>query len=51
MQYVSVAKLKNKLGGEANQNTLRKIIDKMVQDGSVDEDKENRRLIQMNTVQ
>jgi Mn-dependent DtxR family transcriptional regulator len=43
MQYVSVAKLHNKLGGEANQNTVRKMIDKMAQDGFV-EVKGNRRL-------
>lgn len=43
MQYVSVAKLHNKLGGEANQNTVRKMIDKMGQDGFV-EVKGNRRL-------
>ncbi|XP_040374330.1 meiosis-specific protein ASY1 isoform X1 [Rosa chinensis] len=43
MQYVSIAKLQNKLGGEANQNTVRKMIDKMVQEGLV-EAKGNRRL-------
>ncbi|KAK9934380.1 hypothetical protein M0R45_021526 [Rubus argutus] len=43
MQYVSVAKLQNKLGGEANQNNVRKMIDKMAQDGFV-EVKGNRRL-------
>ncbi|KAK9934506.1 hypothetical protein M0R45_021647 [Rubus argutus] len=43
MQYVSVAKLHNKLGGEENQNTVRKLIDKMAQDGFV-ELEGNRRL-------
>ncbi|KAF5726670.1 HORMA domain-containing protein 1 [Tripterygium wilfordii] len=43
MKYVSVAKLQNKLGGETNQTTVRKLIDKMTQDGYV-EPKVNRRL-------
>ncbi|XP_061993330.1 meiosis-specific protein ASY1-like [Rosa rugosa] len=43
MQYVSVAKLQNKLGGKANQSTVRKMIDKMAQEGFV-EAKGNRRL-------
>ncbi|VVA20018.1 PREDICTED: HORMA [Prunus dulcis] len=43
MQYVTVAKLHNKLGGEANQTTVRKFIDKMTREGFV-EAKGNRRL-------
>ncbi|XP_004310076.1 PREDICTED: HORMA domain-containing protein 1-like [Fragaria vesca subsp. vesca] len=43
MQYVSIAKLQNKLGGEANQNTVRKMIDRMAREGFV-ETKGNRRL-------
>lgn len=43
MQCVSVAKLQNKLGGEANQNTVCKMIDKMAQVGFV-EAKRNHRL-------
>ncbi|GAB2220398.1 hypothetical protein Drorol1_Dr00008048 [Drosera rotundifolia] len=36
MDYVSVAKLQNKLEGEANQYTVRKLIDKMTRDGFVE---------------
>ncbi|KAL6217465.1 hypothetical protein ACLB2K_010682 [Fragaria x ananassa] len=43
MQYVSIAKLQNKLGGEANQNTVPKMIDKMAREGLV-ETMGNRRL-------
>lgn len=43
MDYVTVGKLQNKLDGEANQNTVRKLIDKMAQDGFV-EATSNRRL-------
>ncbi|KAL6601234.1 hypothetical protein ACP70R_044454 [Stipagrostis hirtigluma subsp. patula] len=43
MDYVSVAKLQGKLDGEANQNTVRKLIDKMVHDGYV-KNSTNRRL-------
>lgn len=43
MKYVTVAKLQSKLDGEANQTTLRKIIDKMTRDGFV-EAKGTRRL-------
>ncbi|XP_050372828.1 meiosis-specific protein ASY1 [Argentina anserina] len=43
MRYVSVPKLQNKLGREANQNTVRKMIDKMAQEGFV-EAKGNGRL-------
>ncbi|XP_059633539.1 meiosis-specific protein ASY1 [Cornus florida] len=43
MNYISVAKLQSKLEGEANQNTVRKLIDKMARDGFV-ECKSNRRL-------
>jgi meiosis-specific protein len=35
MDYVTVAKLHNKLDGEASQNTVRKLIDRMIQDGFV----------------
>jgi meiosis-specific protein len=35
MDYVTIAKLQWKLDGEANQYTVRKLIDKMVQDGYV----------------
>lgn len=35
MDYVTISKLQNKLDGEANQNTVRKLIDKMAQDGYV----------------
>ncbi|KAF3341698.1 HORMA domain-containing protein 1 [Carex littledalei] len=35
MDYVSVAKLHNKLNGETSQNTVRKLIDRMIQDGFV----------------
>uniref|UniRef100_A0ACD5YRN8 Uncharacterized protein n=1 Tax=Avena sativa TaxID=4498 RepID=A0ACD5YRN8_AVESA len=43
MDYVTIAKLQGKLDGEANQNTVRKLIDKMVQDGYV-KNSGNRRL-------
>ncbi|KAK1301117.1 hypothetical protein QJS10_CPB13g00205 [Acorus calamus] len=43
MEYVSVPKLQSKLKGEANQTTIRKFIDKMTEDGFVD-NKVNRRL-------
>ncbi|KNA19113.1 hypothetical protein SOVF_064250 [Spinacia oleracea] len=43
MDYVTVGKLQNKLDGDANQNTVRKLIDKMAQDGFV-EATSNRRL-------
>ncbi|KAF8694943.1 hypothetical protein HU200_038050 [Digitaria exilis] len=43
MDYVTIAKLQGKLDGEANQNTVRKLIDKMVQDGYV-KNSANRRL-------
>jgi meiosis-specific protein HOP1 len=43
MKYVNIAKLQSKLGGEANQSTVRKILTKMTQDGFV-EAKGNRRL-------
>lgn len=35
MDYVTIAKLQWKLDGEANQYTVQKLIDKMVQDGYV----------------
>ncbi|XP_043724246.1 meiosis-specific protein ASY1 [Telopea speciosissima] len=43
MEYVTVPKLQSKLEGEANQATVRKLIDKMAQDGFV-QGKGNRRL-------
>ncbi|XP_057949581.1 meiosis-specific protein ASY1 [Malania oleifera] len=43
MNYITVAKLQNKLEGEANQATARKLIDRMAQDGFV-EGQSNRRL-------
>ncbi|KAK3133778.1 hypothetical protein QOZ80_6AG0540890 [Eleusine coracana subsp. coracana] len=43
MDYVTVAKLQAKLDGEASQNTVRKLLDKMVQDGYV-KNSANRRL-------
>uniref|UniRef100_A0ACD5Y7R5 Uncharacterized protein n=1 Tax=Avena sativa TaxID=4498 RepID=A0ACD5Y7R5_AVESA len=43
MDYVTIAKLQGKLDGEANQNTVRKLIDKMVQDGYI-KSSGNRRL-------
>ncbi|KAL3835691.1 hypothetical protein ACJIZ3_010427 [Penstemon smallii] len=35
LNYITVAKLQNKLEGEANQTTVRKLIDKMTHDGFV----------------
>lgn len=35
MDYITVGKLKQKLDCEANQTTVRKLIDKMTQDGFV----------------
>ncbi|XP_051209327.1 meiosis-specific protein PAIR2 isoform X1 [Lolium perenne] len=43
MDYVTIAKLQGKLDGEANQSTVRRLIDKMVQDGYV-KNSGNRRL-------
>ncbi|XP_062199186.1 meiosis-specific protein PAIR2-like [Phragmites australis] len=43
MDYVTISKLQGKLDGEASQNTVRKLIDKMVQDGYV-KNSTNRRL-------
>ncbi|KAB8111235.1 meiosis-specific protein PAIR2 isoform X1 [Oryza sativa Japonica Group] len=43
MDYVSVGKLHGKLDGEASQNMVRKLIEKMVQDGYV-KNSANRRL-------
>ncbi|XP_078180060.1 DNA-binding HORMA family protein [Carex rostrata] len=43
MDYVSVPKLHNKLDGETSQNTVRKLIDRMIQDGFV-KNSTNRRL-------
>lgn len=36
MDYVSVSKLQSKLDGDVNQPTVRKLIDKMTQDGFVE---------------
>ncbi|KAM3276524.1 hypothetical protein ACQJBY_044747 [Aegilops geniculata] len=43
MDYVTIAKLQGKLDGEANQSTVRKLMDKMVQDGYI-RNSGNRRL-------
>lgn len=43
MNYVTVAKLQSKLEGEANQTAVKRLIDKMTQDGFV-EAKNYRRL-------
>ncbi|XP_030542042.1 meiosis-specific protein ASY1 isoform X1 [Rhodamnia argentea] len=43
MKYVTVTKLQDKLNGEANQATIRKLIDRMVREGMV-EAKGSRRL-------
>lgn len=43
MSYVTVSKLQNKLEGEANLTTVRKMIDKMIRDGFV-EAKGSRRM-------
>ncbi|KAK2969300.1 hypothetical protein RJ640_030841, partial [Escallonia rubra] len=43
MNYITIAKLQSKLEGEANQTTVRKLIDKMTQDGFI-EATGNRRL-------
>lgn len=43
MEYVTIAKLQSKLEGEANQTTVRKIVNKMALDGFI-EAKANRRL-------
>lgn len=43
MKYVTVTKLQDKLNGEANQATTRKLIDRMVREGMV-EAKGSRRL-------
>ncbi|WVZ65480.1 hypothetical protein U9M48_014835 [Paspalum notatum var. saurae] len=43
MDYVTVTKLQGKLDGEASQSTVRKLIDKMMQDGYV-KNSTNRRL-------
>ncbi|KAM7464743.1 hypothetical protein LguiA_032864 [Lonicera macranthoides] len=43
MTYITVSKLQNKLGGEANLTTARKLIDKMTEEGFL-EVKSNRRL-------
>lgn len=43
MNYVTTAKLQNKLDGKLNQATVRKLIDKMTRDGFLDA-KSNGRL-------
>ncbi|KAL1565286.1 Meiosis-specific protein asy1 [Salvia divinorum] len=44
MRYITVAKLQNKLEGEASQGTVRKLLDKMAKDGYVEATTSNRRL-------
>lgn len=36
MDYVTITKLQSKMQGEANQTTVRKLIDKMAHDGYLD---------------
>lgn len=43
MDYVTIPKLQSKLGGEANQTTVRKLMDKMTKEGFI-ETSNNRRL-------
>lgn len=43
MNYVTIPKLQNKLDGEINQTTARKLIDRMIEEGYV-EAKGSRRL-------
>lgn len=43
MNYITVSKLQSKLGGEANQVTVRKLMDKMTKEGYI-ESTNNRRL-------
>ncbi|KAI3817457.1 hypothetical protein L1987_11248 [Smallanthus sonchifolius] len=43
MSYITVSKLQSKLGGEANQVTVRKLMDKMTKEGYI-ESTNNRRL-------
>ncbi|KAJ0717736.1 putative HORMA domain, winged helix DNA-binding domain superfamily, HORMA domain superfamily [Helianthus annuus] len=43
MNYITVSKLQSKLGGEANQITVRKLMDKMTKEGYI-ESTSNRRL-------
>lgn len=43
MNYVTISNLRSKLGGEANQTTVKKLIDKMTEDGFI-EAKSKRRL-------
>ncbi|XP_034922029.1 meiosis-specific protein ASY1 [Populus alba] len=43
MEYVTISKLQNKLAGEANQSTARKLLEKMIRDGYI-EAKGNRGL-------
>lgn len=35
MKYVTVGKLQSKLSGEANQHTVKKLLDRMAQDGYI----------------
>ncbi|XP_050373206.1 meiosis-specific protein ASY1-like isoform X2 [Argentina anserina] len=42
MQYVTVPKLQNKLGREANQNTVRKMIDRMAREGFIEAKRSGR---------
>ncbi|XP_071716216.1 meiosis-specific protein ASY1-like [Rutidosis leptorrhynchoides] len=43
MNYITISNLQSKLGGEANQNTVRKLLDKMTKEGFI-ESTNNRRL-------
>lgn len=43
MDYVSISKLQSKLEGEANQSTVRKLVDRMEQEGYI-KNTGNRRL-------
>ncbi|GJU54702.1 meiosis-specific protein ASY1 [Tanacetum coccineum] len=43
MEYITISKLQSKLGGEANQNTVRKLMDKMTKEGYI-EATNNRKL-------
>lgn len=44
MNYITVGKLQNKLDGKPSPATVRKLIDKMAQEGFVEAGSNNRRL-------
>lgn len=50
MNYVTVAKLQNKLDGKINQATARKLIDKMTRDGFLDARSNGRLGLYSNTI-